>query len=196
MPLEAILNRIRDLESPNYLLKEDLRLIGALLTYEFLKEGGAFKERKIKTWKGLRSFKLLEEDQYVLIGILRAGLPMVEGASLILRNSKVGFLGIRRDEKTLKPTLYYSKVPKGEGKSFLIYDPMLATGGTISLAVNYLKNFKPKELVCFHLIASEEGLKKLKELKVKYYLVKGDEKLEKGFIVPGVGDLGDRLFGT
>ena len=140
------------------------------------------------------------QNEIVLVPVLRAGLGMVSGFLEIIPDAKVGHIGLQRDESTLQPIEYYYKTPKNidEAKVLLI-DPMLATGGSANEAINYLKNRDVKNLIFACLVAAPEGIKKLLKSHpdVKIYGAAIDRELnKKGYILPGLGDAGDRTFGT
>ena len=136
----------------------------------------------------------------VLIPILRAGLGMVDGITNLIPTAKVGHIGMYRNEKTLAPIAYYSKVPKNLSSAVvMVLDPMLATGGSASAAISGLKEEGATiiKLVC--VVGAPEGVKKIESdhPDLDIYLAAVDERLnDKGYIVPGLGDAGDRLFGT
>lgn len=136
----------------------------------------------------------------VLVPILRAGLEMVNGIRDLIPTAKIGHIGLYRDEKTLEPHEYFAKFPANMPEAVvMVLDPMLATGGSASAAVTMLKkrNAKIIKLVC--LVGAPEGVKRMQEdhPDVDIYLAALDEKLnENGYIVPGLGDAGDRIFGT
>jgi uracil phosphoribosyltransferase len=140
------------------------------------------------------------DQEVVLIPILRAGLGMVSGFIEVIPEAKVGHIGLQRDENTLIPVEYYYKTPKDISDAFVILlDPMLATGGSASEAVNYLKKKGAKQLVFSCLVAAPEGLKKLSDAHpdIKIFGAALDRQLnDKGYILPGLGDAGDRTFGT
>jgi uracil phosphoribosyltransferase len=146
----------------------------------------------------------MAEPRPVVVPILRAGLGMLEGMTKLLPTAQVGFLGMVRDEETLKATTYANRLPENlSGRQCFILDPMLATGGTLVMAINYLIERGADEITAICLLAAPEGIKVLedefKNSGVPITLVTGslDEKLnEKGYIVPGLGDAGDRLYGV
>jgi uracil phosphoribosyltransferase len=139
-------------------------------------------------------------DPIILIPILRAGLGLVGGFVEVIPDARVGHIGLYRDEETLKPVDYYLKFPKKLGGSLsLVLDPMLATGGSAAAAVTYLKKKGAKKIRFVSLVAAPEGVKTLtkKHPDVKIYTCSLDRKLNsKGYILPGLGDAGDRIFGT
>ncbi len=142
----------------------------------------------------------IREDRVVVVPILRAGLGMVEGVLRLIPGARVGHLGFRRNEETLQPVRYYSKLPSDPLRSsFLLVDPMLATGGTASASIAALKACGAKDIAMMCLIAAPEGAARLaaEHPGVPVYAAALDRRLdERGYIVPGLGDAGDRLFGT
>lgn len=136
----------------------------------------------------------------VLIPILRAGLGMVDGFKAIIPTAKVGHIGMKRNEETLEPEEYYAKFPSCLTESdVIIVDPMLATGGSSSAAITNIKKRGAKHIKLVCLVAAPEGIEVIKKdhSDVDLYIASLDEKLnDKGYIVPGLGDAGDRLFGT
>ena len=139
-------------------------------------------------------------NEIVLVPVLRAGLGMVSGFLEIIPEAKVGHIGLQRDETTLKPIEYYYKTPKNiDAAKVLLIDPMLATGGSGAEAINYLKKRGVKNLIFACLVAAPEGISKLKNLHpdVQIFGAALDRELnDKGYILPGLGDAGDRTFGT
>ena len=135
----------------------------------------------------------------VIVPILRAGLGMVDGLMKLMPSARIGHIGMYRDEETSKPVFYYYKMPKGKDRLVLLTDPMLATGGSACDAITRLKadGYTQIRLVC--LVASPQGVKAVEEIHpdVDIYLASLDEGLnEKNYILPGLGDAGDRIFGT
>jgi len=178
--------------------KKLLHEIGLLMAYEVTKELET-EETVVKTpVAAARADKL--KNQPVLVTILRAGIGLLNPFMEILPLARVGFLGMNRDEETLKPHSYYNKIPKQalESKVFLI-DPMLATGGSALSALEFLYAKGVKDITFVCLVAAPEGVKALNKHfpKVDIHAAALDERLnEKGYIVPGLGDAGDRIFGT
>lgn len=148
---------------------------------------------KIKTEK-------LDEDKYAFVPILRAGMGMLDGVISVIPNAKIGHIGMYRDEKTFEPVNYFFKVPKDiDKREVLILDPMLATGGSAVDAIELLKNKGVKKIKFLCIIAAPEGLELVnkKYPDVKIYCANIDKRLNKNkYIVPGLGDAGDRIFGT
>ena len=142
----------------------------------------------------------LNEDKYAFLPILRAGMGMVDGVLTILPNAKIGHIGMYRDEETFEPHNYFFKVPKDiENREVIILDPMLATGGSALDAIGELKKVGVKKIKFLCIIAAPEGLKVVEEKypDVQIYAACIDDHLnENKYIVPGLGDAGDRIFGT
>lgn len=143
---------------------------------------------------------LIDENKFAFIPILRAGIGMIDGLIKILPNAKVGHIGLYRNEETLEPIRYYYKVPKGINKrAVFLLDPMLATGGSAVAAISLLKAEGVKDIRFLCILAAPEGIKRINKEHpdVKIYTTSIDECLnEVGYIVPGLGDAGDRIFGT
>jgi uracil phosphoribosyltransferase len=139
-------------------------------------------------------------SKIVLAPVLRAGLGMVNSFLEVIPDSKVGHIGLKRDEETLRPIYYYYKTPAGlEDARIIVLDPMLATGGSAAEALNYLKESGAKNLVLACLLCAPEGVSRvaLEHPDVKIYTAALDRQLNnKGYILPGLGDAGDRIFGT
>jgi uracil phosphoribosyltransferase len=139
-------------------------------------------------------------QKVAIIPILRAGLGMVDGVLSLIPSAKVGHIGLYRDHETLQPVEYYCKVPSDiASREVIVVDPMLATGGSGAAAISFLKQRGAKSIKLMCIIAAPEGLKKMREAHpdVKIYCGALDESLnEKGYILPGLGDAGDRIFGT
>ena len=139
-------------------------------------------------------------DNIVILPILRAGLGMVKGAQDLMPNARVGYIGMERDHKTHQPVDYYFKIPKvTDSMVFIVLDPMLATGGTMIAAIDRLKDLGAKNIVSICIISSPEGMNEIcnHHQDVKIYTGALDKKLNNNkYIVPGLGDAGDRLYGT
>ena len=178
--------------------RETVSEIGGLMAYEITRDFTT-KEIEVETPICKTTCKVLEKN-VVIVPILRAGLGMVEGIHNIIPTAKVGHIGLCRDEETLLPKTYYVKFPSTIKESFvMVVDPMLATGGSAVAAIDYLKQEGVKDIRFVGLVGCPEGVKHLQEKHpdVDIFLACLDEKLnEKGYIVPGLGDCGDRLFGT
>ena len=137
---------------------------------------------------------------FAIVPILRAGMGMLDGLLTLMPTAKVGFIGLYRDPETLKPVEYYCKLPNGiENMEVIVTDPMLATGGTAVAGIDFIKEKGAKKITFLCILAAPDGVKKLREAHpdVDIYAAAYDEKLnDHGYIVPGLGDAGDRIFGT
>ena len=137
---------------------------------------------------------------FAIVPILRAGMGMLDGLLTLMPTAKVGFIGLYRDPETLKPVEYYCKLPNGiENMEVFVTDPMLATGGTAVAGIDFIKEKGAKKIPFLCILAAPDGVKKLREAHpdVDIYAAAYDEKLnDHGYIVPGLGDAGDRIFGT
>ena len=142
----------------------------------------------------------INEENYAFVPILRAGTGMLDGIINMMPNAKIGHIGMYRDEETFKPNVYFFKVPKGiENREVLILDPMLATGGSGLDAIELLKEKGVTKIKFLCIIAAPEGIKAIEEKHpdVQIYCTAIDRQLnEKAYILPGLGDAGDRIFGT
>lgn len=173
--------------------------IAMLITYEATREL-ELTDVEIDTPICKTTVKELGGKKLAIVPILRAGLGMVDGMLAMIPSAKVGHIGLYRDPVTVKPVEYYCKLPEDcEKRDVFVVDPMLATGGSAADAISLLKKRGAKKIRLMCLISSPEGVKLVQEKHpdVDIYLASIDEKLnEKGYIVPGLGDAGDRLFGT
>ena len=174
--------------------------IGAFLCYKAM-EDAELDEVTIETPICSMKTRVLNEDKYAFVPILRAGMGMLEGIIKVIPNAKIGHIGMYRDDANdFKPVNYFFKVPRNiEEKEVILLDPMLATGGSAIDAIDLLKEKGVKRIKFLCIIAAPEGLKKVEEKHpdVKVYCAHIDEKLnEDAYIVPGLGDAGDRIFGT
>jgi len=155
--------------------------------------------RSIMTWQGKRSFEFIDQDRLLFVTILRAGMPMIEAAGEIFPMASSGFLAMKRDETTKKSHLYYDRVPECEGKTVILLDVMVATGGSLVDAVALLKNRRPAGMLCLNIIGAPEGLETVKAIHpdLDIFIAKIDERLNtEKFILPGLGDAGDRSYNT
>lgn len=190
---------LRDKTTGTKQFRELIEEITTLITFE------SFKEVKTKTVTVETPLekceqKVVVEGSVAIVPILRAGLGMVSGVHTLFPTAKVGHIGMYRDEETLEPKEYYCKLPEGiEHMQVVLLDPMLATGGSACDAINLLKKRGCKDIKLMNIIGAPEGVKKVAEAHpdVNIYLSTLDRCLnENGYILPGLGDAGDRLFGT
>ena len=192
------LTQLRRKETETKDFRYNLSEIAALMAYEITRDL-PMKEADVETpMSKCKTHELA--GTVVLIPVLRAGLGMVEGITNLIPDAKVGHIGMYRNHDTLKPMTYYSKLPDNLAEAVvMVLDPMLATGGSATAAISALKESGAKKIKLVCIIGAPEGVKRIEENHpdVQIYLAGLDEKLNDiGYIVPGLGDAGDRLFGT
>jgi len=190
---------MRNVETGSKEFRELASEISMLMCYEVTRDL-PLEEVDIQTPVAMTKGKMLAGKKLAVIPILRAGLGMVDGIVNLIPAIKIGHIGLYRDPETLNPVEYYCKLPSDiSERDVLLVDPMLATGGSASAAIQFLKNYGVKNIKSVHLIAAPEGVERLNEdhPDVEVYCAALDEKLnDHGYIVPGLGDAGDRIFGT
>jgi len=174
--------------------------VASLLTYEATRDL-PLKDCEINGWQGEPiKVKMLTGKKLTIVPILRAGLGMLDGVLTLVPNAKVSVVGLYRDEETLNPIAYFDKIITDiDKRTALIIDPMLATGGTLLATIDLLQQKGCKKIIGLFLVASPEGLKRVTELhpEVDLFIADIDESLnDKGYILPGLGDAGDKIFGT
>ena len=192
------LTNIRKKETKTKDFYQHVEEIAGLMAYEISRD---FPLKKVEIETPIcKSVQYEIAQDVVIVPILRAGLGMTEGIRSMIPTAKVGFIGLYRDEETLEPHEYYAKFPSTITSSIvLVVDPMLATGGSAVAAIDMLKKRGAKDIRYVGLVGAPEGVKALSTAHpdVNIYLAALDDKLnENGYIVPGLGDCGDRLFGT
>ena len=177
---------------------QQLDEIASLMAYEVSRDLPV-KDVEVKTPMAVCKTQMLAKD-VILVPILRAGMGMTQGIRNLIPTAKVGFIGLYRNEETLEPVEYFAKFPKNlDDAIVMVLDPMLATGGSSSAALNMIKKRGAKNIKLVCLVGAPEGVKYVEEHHpdVDIYLAALDEKLNDiGYIVPGLGDAGDRIFGT
>jgi uracil phosphoribosyltransferase len=192
------MTRIRDKHTGTKEFREAVSEVGGLITYEITRDFATVKKMIETPICETEGFEL--EKQIVIVPILRAGLGMVEGIHNIIPTAKIGHVGLYRDEESLEPQVYYAKFPDIIKDSVvLVVDPMLATGGSASKAIEIVKSTGATDIRYVGLVGCPEGVKRIhaEHPEVPIYLAAMDSHLnENGYIVPGLGDCGDRLFGT
>ena len=191
---------LRDEKTSMKEFRELVEEITTLMTYESLKEGVPTTEIEVKTPLETCKQTIVEDDAIVIVPILRAGLGMVNGIHVLFPSAKVGHIGMCRNEETLEPETYYCKLPKGiQNKLVIVVDPMLATGGSACDAIKHLKGIGCKNIKFMAILGAPEGVSRVAKAHpdVNIYVSTLDRCLnEHGYILPGLGDAGDRLFGT
>ena len=189
---------LRDKNTPSNTFRAVLRRTASLMAYEVTRDLTLHKVKVATPLEKTKGFRV--GSPIVLVPILRAGLGMVGGFVEVIPDARVGHIGIYRDEETLRPIDYYAKFPKRlDTVLVLVLDPMLATGGSAAAAIAFLKAKGAESIRFVSLVAAPEGVKNVSKNHpdVKIYTCALDRKLDaKGYIVPGLGDAGDRIFGT
>ena len=190
---------LRDKETGSKEFRELIEEIAILIAFEATRDL-PLCDKEVETPLCKTVSKVIDGKKLAVVPILRAGLGMVNGVLSLLPSARVGHIGLFRNEETLVPVEYYFKVPQGiDERDVIVVDPMLATGGSAVDAINSLKKRGAKSIKFMCIIAAPEGIKALCETQpdVQVYCGVVDEKLnEHGYIVPGLGDAGDRIFGT
>lgn len=190
---------LRDEKTGTKKFRELIGELAMFLCYEAMRDAKLDKV-KVKTPLEEMTTGMINEDKYAFIPILRAGLGMLDGVISVVPNAKIGHIGMYRDEKTFEPVNYFFKVPKEiEKREVVLLDPMLATGGSAFDAIELLKEKGVKKIKFLCIIAAPEGLENVtkKHPDVEIFCTKIDRELnENKYICPGLGDAGDRIFGT
>ena len=193
------LSILRNKETSSMEFRALISEISTLMCYEATRDL-PLEDVEIETPICKMTAKHISGKKLAIVPILRAGLGMVEGVSSLIPAARIGHIGLYRDEETLKPVEYYCKLPKDIGeRDVIVVDPMLATGGSAIDAVSQIKLRNPRSIRFMGIIAAPEGIEAFTKAHpdVNVYVAALDEKLnEKGYIVPGLGDAGDRIFGT
>jgi uracil phosphoribosyltransferase len=196
--LRRLLSILRDRETPHGLFRQTLDEAGMLLAYEAMR---SLRPEDYEVQTPLEPAAAVRlADQVVIVAILRAGLGLVDGFLRLVPNARVGHLGMYRDEEALRPVGYYENIPRGvEASEVFVVDPMLATGGSATQAIARLKRAGAARIHFVCLVAAPEGVRALREAhpEVPIFTAAVDRELDgNGYIRPGLGDAGDRIFGT
>lgn len=191
---------LRDEKTSMKEFRELIEEITTLMTFESLRTGVPTTKVNVKTPLEVCEQSVVSDNSIVIVPILRAGLGMVNGIHVLFPSARVGHIGLYRNEETLEPCEYYCKLPDGiEDKLVMVVDPMLATGGSACDAIDRLKARGCRQIKFMAIIGAPEGVSKVAETHpdVEIYVSTLDRCLnENGYILPGLGDAGDRLFGT
>jgi uracil phosphoribosyltransferase len=194
---QHLLTRLRDVDTPPPLFRTLAKRLTIAVMLEAVR-GLPTVEVDVQTPLERTAGRLISPD-LVAVPILRAGLGMLEAVTELFPEVSVGYVGLERDDRTLRPTSYYEKVPELEGRHVLLLDPMLATGGSASGACTKLAERGPSQIVFVCVVAAPEGVARMEREhpEVPLFAAALDRGLdENGYILPGLGDFGDRLFGT
>ena len=193
------LSILRDVDTSTMEFRELVNEIAMLMMYDATRDL-PLEDKQVTTPCGVADCKVLAGRKLAFVPILRAGLGMVDGALRLVPAARVGHIGLYRNEETLEPVEYYCKLPSDiEDRDVLLLDPMLATGGSAIAAIDGLKRRGVKHIKLMNLIGAPEGVAAVQKAHpdVEIFVGAIDEKLnENGYIVPGLGDAGDRIFGT
>lgn len=191
------LMRVHDISTKDF--RDMSSEVARLLTYEATKDLET-ERTTVRGWAGPVEVEAIKGKKIVVVPILRAGLGMMNGVIDMIPSAKIGVVGLYRDEETLQPVRYFVKLPhQMEERIALILDPMLATGGTLAATVELLKEAGCRQIRGIFLVAAPEGIRKLEETHpdVDIHTAAVDERLNDiGYILPGLGDAGDKIFGT
>ena len=197
--LQHKLSILRDENTGVKDFREVVSEIATLMCYEATRDL-PLEEVEIKTPITTAKFKTIAGKKLAIVPVLRAGLGMVDGILTLIPSAKVGHIGLYRDPDTLEPVEYYCKMHNDIAeREVIILDPMLATGGSASAAIQFIKNYEVKNIKLMNIIAAPEGIQRVHHdhPDVDIYCAALDEKLnDHGYIVPGLGDAGDRILGT
>ena len=190
---------LRNKETPVKEFRELINEISGLMCYEATRNL-PLKAVEVETPVAVAKCKMLAGKKLAIVPILRAGLGMVDALVDLIPSAKIGHIGLYRDPATHEPVEYYCKLPEDVGNRVtFVVDPMLATGGSAVAAIDFLKKHGCKNIIMMNIIGCPEGIKRVQEAHpdVEMYLAACDERLnEHAYIVPGLGDAGDRIFGT
>ena len=190
---------LRSKETPVKEFRELINEISGLMCYEATRNLPTM-DVEVETPVAIAKCKMLAGKKLAIVPILRAGLGMVDALVDLIPSAKIGHIGLYRDPATHEPVEYYCKLPEDIGNRVtFVVDPMLATGGSAVAAIDFLKKHGCKNIIMMNIIGCPEGIKRVQEAHpdVEMYLAACDEKLnDHAYIVPGLGDAGDRIFGT
>ena len=190
---------MRDKDTPVKEFRELVNEISGLMCYEATRNLPTM-DVEVQTPVAIAKCKMLAGKKLAIVPILRAGLGMVDALVDLIPSAKIGHIGLYRDPETHEPVEYYCKLPEDIGNRVtFVVDPMLATGGSAVAAIDFLKKHGCKQIIMMNVIGCPEGIKRVQDAHpdVEMYLAACDEKLnEHAYIVPGLGDAGDRIFGT
>ncbi|MDD3854530.1 uracil phosphoribosyltransferase [Sulfurimonas sp.] len=195
---KTLITHLRDQKSDALRFRHIVAELTKQLMYEALKEQ-TLVQKSIVTWQGEGKYDTIDEENIIVATVLRAGMPMLESAINLLVGATAGFLAMKRDEVTHKSVLYYDRLPDCKGKTVILVDPMVATGGSMMDAIELIKSREPLKIITLNIIGSPEGLEKVSTAypEVDIFIAQIDVRLNGDkFIIPGLGDAGDRSYNT
>ena len=195
---KTLVTHLRDQRRDAIRFRHTIQELTKQLVYEALKDFPLI-EKNITLWQGDGKFYTIDEENIMVVTVLRAGMPMLDSVMELLPEAKAGFLAMKRDETTHKSVLYYDRLPDCKGKTILLVDPMVATGGSLVDAIDLIKSREPLQIITLNIIGSPEGLEVVQSAHsdVDIFIAQIDEKLnDDKYIIPGLGDAGDRAYNT
>jgi len=193
-----LVNELRDIRIDALRFRNRVKELTRLMVYE-LDERLPKTEQSIMTWQGKKRFGFVDQDRLLFVTILRAGMPMIEATAELFPLAASGFLAMKRDEETKQSRLYYDRVPECEGKTVILLDVMVATGGSLIDAVTLLKSKNPAKIFSLNIIGAPEGVEAAEAAHpdLEIHIARIDQRLNaEKFILPGLGDAGDRSYNT
>ncbi len=195
---KTLVTHLRDQRRDAIRFRHTVAELTKQLVYEALKDF-PLVQTSIVAWQGEGDFMTIDEESIVVVTVLRAGMPMLDSVMELLPNAVAGFLAMKRDETTHESKLYYDRLPDCKGKNILLVDPMVATGGSMIDALDLIKTREPRRIMTLNIIGSPEGLDRVSYAHpdVDIYIAQIDEGLDDNkYIIPGLGDAGDRAYNT
>jgi uracil phosphoribosyltransferase len=196
--VKTLIQRLRETETDALLFRHTVAELSRLLCYEALADQETVMQG-VETWQGIYKGRVIAENELVLVPILRAGTPMLDPLMGLFPEAPAGFLAMRRDETTHEAVLYYDRVPDCKGKTVVLLDPMVATGGSLCDAVTAIKAKGAARVISLNIIGAPEGLDRVtrEHPDLDLVIAQIDERLDaEMFIHPGLGDAGDRAYNT
>ncbi len=196
--VKSLVNRLRDRECDALRFRHIVGELARLLSYEAL-SNVVLCPKNITTWQGEQEHCFIAEGGLVFVPILRAGAPMLESIMGLFPEAAAGFLAMKRDETTHEAILYYDRVPECRGKTVVLLDPMVATGGSLNDAIDVIKSRGAVKVISLNIIGSPEGLATVEQRHpdIDLYIAQIDKGLDNNkYIHPGLGDAGDRAYNT
>jgi uracil phosphoribosyltransferase len=195
---KTLITQLRESKSDAIRFRHTITELTKQLTYEALKAFPLVK-KNVEIWNGEAAFELIDVSNIMVVTVLRAGMPMLESVMQTLPDVTAGFLAMKRNETTHESKLYYDRLPDCKGKTILLVDPMVATGGSLMDAIELIKKREPLKIITLNIIGSPEGLERLNAAypEVDIYIAQIDKGLNADkYIIPGLGDAGDRSYNT
>ncbi len=196
--IKHLVNRLRDIRTGSFEFRTTIEEISRILLSEALDDAPTITVN-IDTWQGDLDVQVIEEQKLVFVPILRAGEPMLTGILKSLPNARSGFLAMKRDEETAESLVFYENMPNLKGKTVVLLDPMVATGGSLNDAIALVKEKSPERIISLNILGAQEGVDIVRDAHgdIDMYIAQIDPRLDENkYIRPGLGDAGDRAFHT